>query len=322
MTIKNNTGTFRDKRAFSVFGLNRAGVIKPSIQIAFCILGGLMLFAPAASAQKAYAMEFNQGNNLFGTVNLMNGGFTQLGSEGGTLFNDIAAAANGTLYGIINSSSLVTINTANGAALSSVAFSVGNIESLAIAPNGTLYAASQSSLYTINPANGQASLIGNFNNSLLGNSGQNIRFAADGNLYDTDGGVNAQNTDLFRISTVNGTATTMGVIVNIPGLCLENSGQQMYGVGIQINAASTLVQDLIGIDFSSLQPGGTNLDGSIADINYALVTGDFPNNYNFSAADTFTVPGTPVTPVPEPSALWLSVISGILFLLGSRRLRH
>jgi hypothetical protein len=317
MTTKNNAGSLPSVQVFSVFGLAPAAIIK----IAGCVLAGLILSAPAASAQQAFAMEFNQANNLFGTVNLLNGSFTQLGSEGGTLFNDIAAAPDSTLYGIVNSTSLVTLNTANGNVLTSESFSVGSIESMAFSPDGILYGATQGSLYTINTANGQASFIGNFNNSLIGNSGQNIRFAADGNLYDTDGGVNANNTDLFRISTVNGTATTMGVIANIPGLCLENSGQVMYGTGIQLGAASTLVQDLIGIDLGSIPPGGTNLDGSIATINDVLVTGNFPNNFNFSASDTFAVPGTPVTPVPEPSVIWLSTISGLL-LLGMRRLRY
>jgi hypothetical protein len=311
------------KMKFVFLILPPAGMIKSSIKTALCILAGLMLFTSNSSAQFAYAMEFNQGNNLFGSVNLLNGSFTQVGNEGGTLFNDIAAAPDGTLYGIINSSSLVTININNGATLGSVSFSVGGIESLAISPGGILYGATQGSLYTINPANGQASFVGSFNNSLLGNSGQNIRFAADGNLYDTDGGVNANNTDLFRISTVNGAATTMGVITNLPGLCLENSGQQMYGVGIQLGAASSVVQDLIGIDFNSFQPGGTNADGSIAYINYALVTGNFPINYNFSAQDTFTVPGTPITPVPEPGALWLSFVGGMTLLVARhRRRRH
>jgi hypothetical protein len=320
MTTKSNAGTFWNMRMFSVFGPS-AGPIKSSVKTAVCILAGLMLFTSAASAQQAYAMEFNQGNNLFGTVNLLNGSFTQLGTEGGTLFNDVAAAPDGTLYGIVNSASLVTINTNNGATLSTISFSVGGIESLAISADGTLYGASQGSLYTINAANGQATLIGNFNNSLIGNSGQNIRFAADGSLYDTDGGVSASDTDLFRISTNTGAASTMGVITNIPGLCLENSGDVMYGTGIQLGSANTLVQDLIGIDLASVQPGGTNLDGSIADLNYVLVTGNFPNNFNFSASDTFTVPGTPVTPVPEPGVLGLSLLSG-MFILLRMRIRH
>jgi hypothetical protein len=305
------------------FGWLPAGGLQLSVKTALLILAGLMGFTSAASAQDAYAIEFNQSDNLFGTVNLLDGCFTPLGDENNTLFNDVAAAPDGTLYGIVNSSALVTLNPANGSILNSVPFSVGGIESLAIAPNGTLYAATQSSLYTVNAATGQAALVGAFNNSLLGNSGQNIRFAANGNLYDTDGGVNTFNTDLFQISLANGTASTVGVIANFPGLCLENSGQIMYGVGIQLNAASTLVQDLVGIDLASIQPGGTNADGSIAKINYTLVTGNFPNNYNFSASDTYTVPGTPVssvpensiTPTPEPSVMGLSFVSGMALLV-------
>jgi len=289
-------------------------IARQPIKAFLCAMAGLILSASISFAQEAYAVEFNQGDNLFGQVNLLNGSFTQLGSEGSTLFNDIADAPNGTLYGIVSSTSLVTLNTADGSILSTVAFSVGGIESLAISPDGTLYGATQGSLYTINAANGQATLVGNFNNSLLGNSGQNIRFASDGNLYDTDGGVNAQNTDLFQISTFNGMATTMGVVTNFPGLCLENSGQQMYGVGITLGAASTLVQDLVGIDLSSLTPGGTNADGSTVDITYNLLTSDFPNNYNFSASDLFVVP------VPEPNAIILSFLGGMI-LLGANTKR-
>ena len=98
------------------------------------ILVALLLNASVpALGQLAYAVQFNQGNNSFGSINLLNGSFTQFGSEGGTLFNDIAAAANGQLYGIVNTASLVTLNTNNGAVLSSVNFNVGGIESLAIA---------------------------------------------------------------------------------------------------------------------------------------------------------------------------------------------
>ena len=288
-------------------------VAKPLLNTVFGALAGLMFFAStSAFGQTAYALEFNQGNNLFGIMNLLNGSFTQLGTEGSTLFNDIAASPNGDLYGIVNSASLLTLNTNNGAVLTSVSFSVGGIESLAIAPNGTLYGASQSALYTINPANGVATLVGNFNNSAIGNSGQNIRFAADGNLYDTDGGVNATNTDLFQISTVNGGATLVGVVTNFPGLCLENAGSQMYGVGIQLGSASSLFQDLVGIDLSSLKPGGTNSNGSPLDISYNLLTANFLNNYNFSSADLFIVPA------PEPGTVSLSIMGGMIFLMLSR----
>ena len=312
MFKENNVVMFRGPRGNSIFRQPFGFLISSPVKKLFCAMAGIVLFASTSFGQQAFALEFNQANNRFGTVNLLNGSFTQLGNEGSTLFNDIAAAPDGTLYGIINSALLVTVNTNNGAVLTSVSFSAGGIESLAISPGGILYGATQGALYTINPANGIATLIGSFNNSLIGNSGQNIRFASDGNLYDTDGGVSANNTDLFRISIVDGAATTMGVVTNFPGLCLENSGQQMYGVGIQINSASSLVQDLVGIDLGSLRPGGTNADGSIADVTYDLLTSNFPNNYNFSASDLFIVPA------PEPGVIALSIMSGMIFLGISR----
>ena len=293
--------------------------IRRWFKAALTAMAGLMLFtSPSAFGQQAYALEFNQSNNRFGTINLLTGSFTQLGTEGGTLFNDIAASPNGEFYGIVNTTSFVTVNTNNGAVLSSVKFNVAGIESLAIAPDGTLYGATQGALYKINPVNGIATLMGNFNNGIIGNSGQNIRFVYDGNLYDTDGGVNATSTHLFQISTVTGAATLMGTVTNFPGLCLENAGSQMYGVDIQLGAASSLMQNLLGIDLNTVVPGGMNLDGSTVNISYQLLTSNFPNNFNFSSADLYVVPGS-ILPVPEPSAFLLSITGGVIFLLISRK---
>jgi hypothetical protein len=298
-----------------------ARLVQPWFNAVLGALTALVLnFSVPAFGQLAYAMQFNQGNNSFGTINLLTGAFTSLGSEGGTLFNDIAAAPNGQLYGIVNTASLVTVNTNNGAVASSVNFNVGGIESLAIAPDGTLYGATQGALYTIDPVTGLATLVGNFNNSVIGNSGQNIRFGYDGMLYDTDGGVNATSTHLFQISLISGAATLMGTVTNFPGLCLENAGSQMYGVGIQLGAAASLMQNLVGIDLNTIQPGGTNLDGSPVNISYQLLTGNFPNNYNFSSADLFVVPGS-ILPVPEPSLGLLSFAGGMLLLVISNK-RH
>jgi hypothetical protein len=293
--------------------------IRRWFKAALAALAGLMLFtSTSALGQQVYALEFNRANNRFGTINLLTGAFTQLGTEGGTLFNDIAASPNGALYGIINTTSFVTLNTNNGTVMRSVAFNVSGIESLAIAPDGTLYGATQGALYNINPVTGAATLVGSFNNSIIGNSGQNIRFGYDGNLYDTDGGVNATDTHLFQISTVTGAATLVGTVTNFPGLCLENAGTQMYGVGIQLGAASTLRQNLLGIDLNTIRPGGTNVDGSTVIIGYQLLTSNFPNNFNFSSADLFVVPGS-ILPVPEPSPFLLSITGGVIFLLLSRK---
>jgi len=313
----------------TIFACNRsvckirfaACFIQPWIKTVLFALAVLMCIARIpVFGQLVYAMEFNQANNSFGTINLLTGSFTPLGSEGGTLFNDVAAAPNGRLYGIVNTTSLVTVNTNNGAVLSSANFNVAGIESLAIAPNGTLYGATQGALYTINPVNGIATLVGTFNNSVIGNSGQNIRFGYDGMLYDTDGGANATSTQLFQISTTTGSATLMGTITNFPGLCLENSGSMMYGVGIQLGSASSLMQDLVGINLNTIQPGGTNANGSTLDIGYELLTSNFPNNYNFSSANTFIVPGS-ILPVPEPGVTLLSLTGGMLLLVMTHK-RH
>jgi hypothetical protein len=273
----------------------------------------MLLASSKGFGQQVYAMEFNQSNNQFGTINLVSGVFDPLGSEGTLLFNDIAEAPSGVLYGIVNSASLVTLNPANGAVLTTVSFSASSIESLAFAPNGTLYGATQGALYTVNPTNGVSTLVGSFNNSVLGNSGQNIRFAANGQLYDTDGGMDANNTHLFDISLTTGQATLVGVVTNFPGLCLENAGADMYGVGIQLGSASTLVQSLVGIDLNTGVPGGTNQNGSTVDLGYDLLTSDFPNNYNFSSDVSFDVPGPP-SATPEPGSAVLCLTGGFLVL--------
>ena len=304
-------------RRFASFGSLSTGLWHPIVKVALCILAGGLLSLSKASAQAVYAMEFNQGNNLFGTISLLDGSFTALGSEGGTLFNDIAATPGGTLYGIVSSSTLVTLNTANGAVVDSVNFSVSGIESLALSPDGTLYGASQTALYTIDPSSGDVSLVGSFDNSLLNNAGQNIRFNLDGNLYDTDGGGSSQNTDLFQISLTTGAASTIGVIDNVPGLCLANAGQMMYGVGIQLGSASTPVPELIGIDLNTIASGGTNADGSLASLPVEVVDKTFPNNYNLSGQTTYIAPS--VSAVPEPSALGLSMAAGVMLLVAMRR---
>jgi len=309
----------RRLRSIRPGGILPTGALCVITRLALLLVAGLILRPQTACGQQADALEFNQSENLFGVINLLDGTFSALGSEGGTLFNDLAAAPNGTLYGIVNSASLVTLNPSDGAITSTVLFSTNGIESLAIGLNGTLYGTSQSALYTIDPTTGEVSLIGDFDNSLLNNAGQNIRFAADGNLYDTDGGAGDLNTDLFQINLATGLATTEGVITNFPGLCLENAGQIMYGVGIQINAASTLAQDLVGIDLNSLQPGGTNQDGSLSDIPYVLATTNFPNNYNFSSAADYTVPGTPVVTAPEPTATTSIAAGAFCWLIQYRR---
>jgi hypothetical protein len=81
------------------------------------------------------------------------------------------------------------------------------------------------------------------------------------------------------------------------------------------------MQNLLGIDLNTIVPGGTNPDGSTVNIGYQLLTSNFPNNFNFSAADLFVVPGS-ILPVPEPGAFSLSIAGGVLLLaISNKRLR-
>src|SRR5579862_2129259 len=122
------------------------------------ILGALLVadsLAPSARAQSnvVYAAEYNQSTNHFGTINLLNGNFTRIASIGSVKINDIAyCPTNGVLYGISNSTALVTFNKTNGAITKVANLSVNSIESLAFRPSdGKLFGATQSKLYTINP---------------------------------------------------------------------------------------------------------------------------------------------------------------------------
>ena len=188
--------------------------------------GGVPMSARAQS-NVVYAVEYNQSTNLFGTIDLLSGNFTKIASFGSMLINDIAyCPTNGTLYGISNTTALVTFNTTNGAITRIGSLSVSGIESLAFRySDGALFGATSSKLYTVNPANGTATLVGNYGSPTnLGTTGQNIRFAQDGNLYVSN---TSTNTDVYRINTTNGAATRMGQAVGFPYLMLQNASSNM-----------------------------------------------------------------------------------------------
>ena len=97
---------------------------------------------------------------------------------------------------------LITINPATGATHD--VFSVAGLQSLVFGPDGTLYGASQSGLYTIDPSTFTLTTVGGYGGLT---SGQNIRFAG-GNLYTTD--TSSSNTTLYEIDTGTGLASVVG----------------------------------------------------------------------------------------------------------------
>jgi hypothetical protein len=253
------------------------------------ILGALLvadgLVTPArAQSYLVYATEYNQPTNHFGTINLLNGNFAKIASIGSAKINDIAyCPTNGLLYGISNSTVLVTFNQTNGAITKVANLSTNNIESLAFRPSdGKLFGATQSRLYTINPVTGTATSVGNYGSPRnLNSAGQNIRFAQDGNLYVSNTGTN---TDIYRINITNGAATWMGEAVGYPYLMLMNASSNMYGVFVNLGSVSNTYPELASFDFSSFVSGGTNANGSTHQISLTQVGAgtNFPANVVFS----------------------------------------
>ena len=270
-----------------------------------------------AQSNVVYAVEFNTSNNRFGTINLMNGNFTEIASLGSTMYNDIAYAPDGTLYGLANNgSSLVTFDSTSGAVTTVASLNMPGLESIAFRPSdGVLFGATGSGLCTIDLSTGQSTYIGDYGNPYGLNLAQNIRFDSDGNLYLSNTG---DNTDIYQVNTNTGSATFVGEATGYANLILENGSQYMYGVSIpSINGASAQPV-LVSFDLSSFVDGGTNADGSIHQISMTMVGagGHFPVNFNFSG----NVPN-PV-PVNIPDAGTVSIVaqpdgSMVITLLGS-----
>jgi hypothetical protein len=268
-----------------------------------------------AQSNVVYAVEFNQSPNRFGTIDLWTGNFTQIATVG-TLINDLAyCPTNGMLYGILNSTTLVTFNETNGAMTSIGNFNVG-IQSLAFRPSdGVLFGATQTGLYTINPATGAATPVGSGSFGSppnLNSKGQNIRFAQDGNLYISN---TSSDTDIYRISTTDGSATWMGEAVGIPYLMLMNGDNYMYGVYINLGSSSGPQNILASFDLTSFVEGGTNANGSIHQISIARVGAgtNFPINFIFSGGvsqpvTNLTVPVSAVGPSDQTAVVGSNVV--------------
>ena len=273
-----------------------------------------------AQSNLVYACEYNLTTNRFGTIDLLSGNFTKISSIGSVLINDIAyCPTNGTVYGISNTTALVMFNKTNGALTRVASFSVSGIESLAFRySDGALFGATSSRLYTINPSNGTATAVGTgygtvSNLNTGGKTGQNIRFAKDGNLYVSN---TSTNTDIYRINTTSGAATWMGEAVGYAYLMLQNASTNMYGVFINLGSGSSNASPVLAnFDLSSFVVGGTNANGSAHQITVNIVGAgtNFPPNFNFSgnvpqAVTNITVPVSAVGPTNQTAVAFSTVV--------------
>jgi len=95
--------TFATRSSFR----SASGRVQPvGVKVFSCLLAMCGLAVSAHAQTDTYATEFGQASNRFGTVNLVNGCFTQIASLGGTVISDIAySPLDGVLYGIRKSGS-------------------------------------------------------------------------------------------------------------------------------------------------------------------------------------------------------------------------
>jgi len=131
--------------------------------------------------------------------------------------------------------SLYSIDLESGAAtrLASLSPAKRDVEGLAFAPNGTLYAIDDESL-TLFPLNSANALIDTTSQVYLsglplgGRNDFGMTFACDGTLYITSVAENA----LFRVNRVSGQATRIGQLgANISGIAAYGNPTVLYGLG-------------------------------------------------------------------------------------------
>ena len=121
-------------------------------------------------------------------------------SSTGTIF----AAGTSTASPVSLANTLLTIDPVTGQPTKVGAFGVPGMMDFAFNPNGTLYGATQTALYTINTSTGAATLVHAFS----GVSGvMGITFDAQGNLFATNFSATSS---LYSVNLTTGTATLIG----------------------------------------------------------------------------------------------------------------
>lgn len=251
---------------------------------------GLALAAPALAAPSLWISDDDA---HLGRVDLASGTVTVIGDMG-VFMTDIAFDAQGRLFGVTFESALFRIDPGNG--MSSIVGELGvdRVNSLVFAPDGTLYAASDT-LYTINTATGAATAVGQGGTPYL--SSGDLAFV-NGALYLSGGGAGNSGDLLLQLNPATGAASVVGRIgLNaVFGLATDNSAA-LYAV------ASTGIYSLNPIT-AQAQP---LLDYAGHGLGNAFGT-------------TFITEALPTTPVPElPPLPMLLAGLGCMWWLNRRR---
>jgi hypothetical protein len=250
---------------------------RASVCLAFTLVVGL---SASLKATTFYALAFDQASTPFGTIDPTTGVFTQIGSAFANPADDIAVSPTGVVYAVLDSGSLITINTTT-AAISVVGTLPSGVQSLAFRPDGTLFGATTTSLYTLNTSTAAGTLLGSLGLG-TGIDADNIRFDGSTLFVMTV----ETNSRLFSLSQTTGAGTLVG-----------SSGIDDVSLGAFFG----------GVFYGSNAAGAQN---HIAQINPATGAGTegatMNNGYLFALAPAS---------VPEP-ATFLICGAGLAFLVG------
>lgn len=231
-----------------------------------------------------YAVPFDEASTPFGTIDPTTGVFTQIGSNFSDAILDLAVSPLGVVYAVTEAGSLITINSST-AAVSTIGTLPSGVHTLAFRPDGTLFGATTTSLYTLNPTTGSGTLLGSMGLG-AGIQGDNIRFDGSSLFVMTT----QTNSRLFSLNETSGASTLVG-----------SSGVDDVSLGAFFG----------GVFLGSNQSGGQNRIVQINPSTGAGTEGATMNNeYLFALAPTAT---------PEPATFMILGI-GLAFLAGKKRL--
>ena len=276
-----------------------------AIRLFLALLAFVCLGLATAHAGAVYITADNlEGTNLFGTLNVATGQFSQVATTD-PVFLGLTSGRGGKLYGAdVNSGHLFTISTSGATTQYGSVTAPNGFFGLAYSRSAGKFFADDLSptdvnLYSITGDANSSSLVG----QLAGpNSGffptGNLAFGPGGNLYFNYSSdlINATNSTLYTVNTATGALTAVGSGLGSGILALFSDGTALYG--IDANLTSDI--GVFSIDTTT---------GSATQV--STVTGLPASNSFFVDAATVATPDTGST-----LALF---IFGLVPLLGATR---
>lgn len=258
----------------------------------------------AGAGETFYATADNGTTNLFGTLNLATGQFTEIATTT-PFFGSLTAGTDGTLYGSAADSNLYTISpTGTTARFGSFSAPESNVFSgfLGIASQGGtgFFADSVTSssptgpftptLFSMSADNNNASIAGPMGSSFGSYNSGNLAFGPNGNLYFDAWNTTASDiATLYLVNITTGMTTAVGSgLGSTDPLALAASGSTLYG----IDTFATTDPSIYSINTAT---------GVATDI--GTVTG-LPNGYTL---DTIAFASS----VPEPSTSILMITGAV-----------